>query len=989
MKLIHLKLRRRLLWGLCAPVMAMFAACSPSGKFDFKKGDRIALIGNGLAERMQYHGFLETYLQAAQPGKELVFRNLGFTGDKVMHRPRAHKAYGDANTHLTRVQANVIFAFFGYNESYDNKPEKFGEELTAWIDSTRLQKYDGKNAPRIVLFSPIAHENLESPNLPDGKDNNKRLEAYTRAMEEVAKAKDVVFVDLFAATQKMYAAEKEPLTINGIHLNEEGNRLVARFITEQLVGAMPRTGEEELTRLRQAVLNKNGNWFNRYRATDGNDVWGGRSELHGNYETLQRELQMLDTITANCDKRIWAIAGGDKNIQPVTDKEEPFWGAWEAWSVDTGMDNSNVPAPVKVESNFKQEVVYLGGEEAISKMHVATGLEVKLFASEEKFPEIANPVTVKRDTKGRLWVAAWESYPKREPLKEMKDQLVILSDTDKDGVADKSVTFARVHNPTGFEFWNNGVIVISAPNILYLKDTDGDDKADVRMVLLGGIDAADTHHAANNLFFGPDGYIYYQRGVFMLCNVETPWGPNQENKQPGLFRFNPRTYQFDFVVENSPNAHGISFDKWGNQFVTDGTTGRAYQVYLDNDGTRAPEATDFKTRRLLKQTVRPVPAHQVLSSQHFPPEYENNFLIYNVIGFQGIKRYKLAYDSGKVWGEEIGDMLYSDDPNFRPTSGVVGEDGALYISDWQNPLIGHMQHNIRDPKRDHVHGRVYRVTAKGRPLSEPVAIAGQPVEKLLDLLKHPVNEVRHQVQIELSGRETKEVIAKAKEWAAKYNADTEDGAHALLEILWLHQRHNVANKELLQQLQGSPVEHAVRAANRVAWFWKYQGKDIGGPAAGHAGHGHGADSGSAAVAAVHNPGPSGKRVDLSSKSEAAVVIGTIPERMLFDTKEIIVKAGQPVKMTLKNVDFMPHNLVVVMPGTADAVAQAAIDLGAEGFKKKFLPDSKSILHATGLLNNNETQTLAFKAPAQPGDYPFLCTFPGHGQLMRGTLKVVK
>lgn len=983
------------------PAIFLFAAvamtgCSSSGKFEFREGDRIAFIGNALAERMQYHGFLETYLQADYPEKQLIFRNLGFTGDQIAHRPRAHENYGDADEHLSRVKASVIFAFFGYNESFDNTPDKFGQQIREWIDSTRLKKYDGQNAPRIVLFSPIAHEDLESPDLPSGEVNNRRLEAYTKAMADAAAEKQVVFVDLFEATKKLYAESGEPLTINGVHLNEAGNLAVAQVIVKELAGSLPGIQDARFDKLRQAVLNKNGRWFNRYRATDGNDVWGGRSELHGNFETLQRELVMLDSMTANRDKRIWAVARGEKGVSVVTDEEEPFWGAWEAWPVDTAIDDSNVPAPVKVTSNYKEEVVYLSGEEAIEKMHLAPGLEVNLFASEEKFPEIANPVTVKRDTKGRIWVASWETYPKREPLKEMKDRLVILTDSDRDGVADKSTTFARVHNPTGFEFWNNGVIVVSAPNILFLKDTDGDDQADVRKVLLGGIDAADTHHTANNLFYGPDGFIYYQRGVFMLSNVETPWRKNYEAHTPGLYRFNPRTYQFDFVVENSPNAHGISFDKWGYQYITDGTSGRAYQVYLDPEVPGQAGPDDFKTRKLFNQTVRPVPGNQVLSSTHFPPEYENNFLIYNVIGFLGIKRYKLEYDNGVAQGTEIGDLIYSDDPNFRPTSGVIGADGALYISDWQNPLIGHMQHNIRDPKRDHEHGRIYRITATGRPLAEPVAIAGEPVEKLLDLLQHPVNEVRHQVQIELSGRDREEVISKAKEWVKQFDPSDEAGAHAMLEVLWLHQRQNVPNPELLGMLLGSPVEHARIAAHRVEWFWNYRKEAMaahvpgGAASSAAAGHAHGAeDAGSAAAAiAEAGSGRDGKTVDLSGESEAVVTISTVPEKMLFDTEEIIVKAGQPVKLTLKNPDFMPHNLVIVMPGTANDVAQLAVDMGGKGFEKQFIPTTSKVLHATRLINNNEEQTLEFTAPSKPGEYQFLCTFPGHGQLMRGIIKVI-
>jgi len=976
--------------GIFVLLLAVVAGCSHSKKFDFEKHDHIAFIGNALAERMQYYGFLETYLQAAYPDKELVFRNLAFTGDQIDHRPRAHENYGDANVHLSRVKANVIGAFFGYNESFEDAPEKFGRKLSAWIDSTRLQKYDGMNIPRIILFSPIAHEDLHDPNLPSGDENNRRLKEYTNAMAEVAKEKGVTFIDLFEGSQKLYQTSERPLTINGIHLNEEGNRQIAELITKELTGSLPAIEESRFTTLRQAVLNKNGRWFNRYRATDGNDVWGGRSELHGNFETLQRELQMLDTMTANRDKRIWAAAQGVENVSIAVAENEPFWSAWGGWTIDKGVDDSNVPKPLEVETNFSDGVTYLDGEEAISKMHVASDLTVNLFADEKKFPEIANPVTVKTDTKGRIWVASWESYPKREPMKEMKDALVILKDTDNDGRADKSTIFAKVHNPTGFEFWNNGVIVVSAPNILFLRDTDGDDRADERTVLMGGIDAADTHHTANNLVLGPDGYIYYQRGVFMLSNVETPWRTNREVDIPGLYRFNPRTFQFDFVVENSPNAHGISFDKWGYQYITDGTTGRAYQVYLDQNPFDLSNFDYFKSRKLLDQTVRPVPGNQILSSTHFPSSYENNFLIYNVIGFLGIKRYKLEYHKGIVHGTEIGNLLYSDDPNFRPTSGVVGKDGALYISDWQNPLIGHMQHNIRDPKRDHSHGRIYRITANGRPEQEPVNISGQPIGTLLNLLQHPVNEIRHQVQIELSGRKTEDVISKLGEWIKAFDSSKKEGAHALLEALWIYQQHNVVNRGLLNQLLSSPIEDAQIAAKRVEWFWdnRTKGRDI----ADIGSHAEMGKSNADDKQAGHAYGAEismGKTVDLSGNAEAILTISTLPEKMLYDTREVIVKAGQHIKLTLKNPDFMPHNLVIVSPGSADEIIQLAAELGGDAFEKQFIPDSRKIIQATHLVNNNKEQTLTFTAPSEPGDYPFICTFPGHGQMMRGVIKVIK
>lgn len=927
-----------------------------------REGDRIAIIGNALADRMQHDGWLETYLHASHPTHNLVIRNLGFSGDRVHHRPRAHERFGDPDTHLTRVKASVIFAFFGYNESFADDPEAFRRQLAEWIGNTTAQRYDGEAAPRIVLFSPIAHEDLGTPNLPDGSDNNRRLVAYVRVIEEVARQKGLTFVDLFDASQRLYAALDEPLTINGLHLSEEGNRQIARVIVERLFGSLPDVDDVRLGRLHEAVLDKNWHWFNRYRATSGNDVWGSRAELHGNWETLQHELVMLDSLTANRDRQIWAGASGT---------------ALE-------IDDSNVPAPLPVVSNFLDtdharghedgRVRFLGGEEAIERMTLAEGLEVNLFASEEMFPELVNPVQVQVDPRGRLWVAAWATYPKWEPLKPMNDRLLILEDTTGDGVADKATHFAEVHNPTGFEFWNDGVIVVSAPDVLYLKDTDGDDTADVRIRIMGAIDAADTHHTANNVVLGPDGYIYYQRGVFHLNNVETPWAEPIESDVAGLYRFDPRTHRFEFVVENGPNAHGISFDPWGYQFITDATSGSAFQVYVDGN--------TYSTRPLLDHTVRPVPANSVLSSAHFPEEFQNDFLIYNVIGFLGIKRYELRYVNGVVWGEEIGDLISSTDPNFRPVSGAVGADGAFYIADWHSPTVGHMQHNLRDPIRDHEHGRIYRISAIGRPLQESVSIHGEPVARLLDLLKHPVDGVRHRARVELSGRETAEVIAAAQERAAQLDPADPDDAHAVLEILWLHQQHNVQNAGLLEAVSSSPVDHARFAASRVAHDWAQ--RDTNAAAS---------DAARRRPAVVGAPPPTDPVardaiLDLRDESVASVTVRTVVDEMRFDLAELRVTPDQPVELRFENPDYMPHNLLITAAGAADEVYRMAMDLGGAGFEMHFTPDTPQVLVGTRLLNRGENELLEFTAPSTPGEYPFLCSFPGHGVMMRGVIRVI-
>jgi hypothetical protein len=220
---------------------------------------------------------------------------------------------------------------------------------------------------------------------------------------------------------------------------------------------------------------------------------------------------------------------------------------------------------------------------------------------------------------------------------------------------------------------------------------------------------------------------------------------------------------------------------------------------------------------------------------------QGDFLICNVIGFRGIKQYRLARNAatGAVWGEPSGDdltttvvnadgtktedksrgLLMSGDKNFRPSDCKFGADGSLYVSDWHNVIIGHMQHNVRDPNRDHAHGRIYRVTAEGRPLQKPVAIAGQPIPALLENLKHPVDGVRHRTRIELSARDSGEVIAATRKWVQQFNPASQDDAHHLLEALWLHQQHNVQNKELLDLLLQSPEPHARIAAKTVKHLW--------------------------------------------------------------------------------------------------------------------------------------------------------------------------
>ena len=740
-----------LLSCLCVSQAAL--AAQAAAPLELKQGDHVCIIGNTLPDRMQHDGWLETLIYAKYPRHDLVFRNLAVAGDEVAVRHRSEN-FGSPDDWLAKTKADVILAFFGFNESFKGAAglDQFKQDLDKFLKNTKAKNYSGRGAPRVVLFSPITNEKLNDPNQPDPAANNANLQLYTATMAEVAKANGVPFVDLFSVSQRLYAEAAKPgqsLTFNTLHLTEAGDKVLALEIFAALFSEKPTTAS--LEKLRASVLDKNTEWHARYRTVDGYNVYGGRSKLEfpkagkdsekiSNYAVMQDEMSQRDVKTANRDKRVWAVAkGGDLKV-----------------------DDSNLPPVKTLESNKPDIQPYLGGEEAIKHMTVAKGCKVNLFASEEKFPELVSPVQMKFDTKGRLWVAAWPSYPERTPTSTIGDKLLVFEDTNNDGKADKVTTYLDDLNcPTGFQFYKDGVLVMQAPDLWFVRDTNGDGKADWKERVLMGMDSADSHHTANSMVLDPGGATYLSDGVFHRTQVETATGPIR-NDDACIYRYEPLTGKFErYAPYGFANPHGRVFDYWGNDIITDATGndsyfGPAFTGHLDYPA-KHPHMKTFWNR-----PSRPCPGTAILSSRHFPEEFQGNFLNLNVIGFQGIYRVKVDEDGSGLKGETLEDLVKSDDPNFRPSAAGVAPDGSIYFADWAKPLIGHMQHHIRDPNRDKSHGRIYRITYEGRPLLKPAKIDGQPIERLLELLKEPENDVRTRAKIELGKHDTEKVIAAVK-----------------------------------------------------------------------------------------------------------------------------------------------------------------------------------------------------------------------------------
>ncbi len=777
-----------------------------------EKGDHICLVGNGLGESLQHHPDWEALLYQRFPQHELVVRNLCFPADEPKLRPRSEN-FGSPDSHLKHSGASVVLYFFGSNEAFKGAEglDAFKADLTEVVNQTKTQDYSGKGAPRIVLVSPIAHENLQSPDLPDGTAQNERLELYTRAIAEVAQATGVGFADVFTPTRKLMVGG-DRWTINGIHLSDHGHRQFARVLDEALFGDA-QTVKELPGSLLSAINDKNFHWWHRYRAVDGFYIYGGRSTLRfqpdtsfTNADVMERERQILDVMTANRDRHIWALAQG-QSPGPIDDSNTPPF-----WEVKT---NFNIEQQGKT-----GELAYLSPDDAIKQFEMGNGYQIQCFASEQDFPELANPVQFAFDARGRLWVACMPSYPQYQPKQEVNDKILILEDTNGDGRADKCTTFAdHLHVPTGIELGDGGAYVAQQPDLLFLKDTDGDDRADVQVRKLRGFDSADSHHSISAFVWCPGGSLYFQEGTFHHSQVETPYGAVRL-KNAGIFRYEPRTEKMDvFVSYNFANPWGHTFDRWGQNFVADASGGAnyfgtAFSGYVDYERKHAG------MQQFLPMRFRPTAGCEMVSSRHFPPETQGNYLLNNCIGEQGVYQHTVQESGSGFAATEIEPIVRSKDRNFRPVDLEFGPDGALYICDWHNALVGHMQHSIRDPSRDHTHGRIYRITVKDRPLLQPPKIAGEPIAALLELLKLPEDRTRYLVRRELRERPSDDVVAEIAKWINGLDKNDPEHEHHMLEALWVHQHHHRVNRELLERVLRSPEPRARAAATRVLCYWR-------------------------------------------------------------------------------------------------------------------------------------------------------------------------
>lgn len=815
-----------------------FAQTDPTA-LKIKKGAHIILIGNNLGSRMMDFGHFETEMQLRYPDSLLYIRNMCDGGNTPGFRPHSGRPlpwafpgaekfqteltkspdsqgfYEAPDQWITRHKADIIIAFFGYNESFEGQKglENYKAELDAFIKHTLKQKYNGSSTPQLAIVSPIAFENLSQKfDLPDGKKENINLALYTEAMKEVASKNKVHFLNAFSPSKSWFDAGEKPLTIDGSQLTDAGYAKFSTLLADGVFGKTKAKTEANRTLVHAAVMEKNWMWHNDIKIPNGVHVFGRRYDPFGQ-DNYPAELTKIRELTVIRDQAIWMATKGKKMDLNAADQK-------------------TIKLP-PVETNYKPRekngsLKYLSGQEALAKFNMAPGYKIDLFASEKEFPDLEKPVQLSFDNKGRLWVATMPTYPHWKPGDaKPNDKIIILEDTNGDGKADKQTTFAEgLHLPVGFELAPEGVYVSQGTNFMLFTDTDGDDKADKKEILLSGFDDHDTHHAHHAYTTDPSGAIYMGQGVFLLNDIETSYGPVR-GTNGGFFRYDPNRHQLERTAQLSiPNPWGIAFDEWGQNFYAETSSP---PVSWMMPGTVKPRYGEFtpKSRDLIEEAhrVRPTSGLEFVSSRHFPDEVQGDMLINNTIGFLGTKQHTMADDGTGYKSKHRQDLVQSDDTNFRPVDMEFAPDGSLYLIDWHNVLIGHMQHNARDPLRDHSHGRIYRITYPSRPLVKPAKVAGASINELLDNLKLPEYRTRYRTRRELRGRQPSQVLAAITPWVAKLDKKDARYEHHLLEALWVSWGLNRVDQKLLRQMLQAKDYKARAAAVRVLRYTGHQVAD--------------------------------------------------------------------------------------------------------------------------------------------------------------------
>jgi putative heme-binding domain-containing protein len=375
--------------------------------------------------------------------------------------------------------------------------------------------------------------------------------------------------------------------------------------------------------------------------------------------------------------------------------------------------------------------------------------------------------------------------------------------------------------PTAVLPGDGGAYVANSTEFLHLSDTDGDGKADTRRVVLSGFGAEDTHHIIHTFRWGPDARLYFNQSIYIHSHVETPHGVRRLNAG-GIWRFAPESLNLDVFARGWVNTWGHAFDRWGRSLVTDGAGGEGINYGFPG----AAYLTAAGTPRILHGMNPGSPKYcglEIVDGRHLPDDAQG-VLVTNDFRANRVCRFRLTEKGSGFTSERLPELIHSQRVTFRPIDVKMGPDGAIYIADWYNPIIQHGEVDFRDERRDRSHGRIWRVTAKGRPALPRIDFTKLSTPELLDQIKSPESYARDMAKRVLFSRGSQAVVPEVTRWLASLDSLDPEFERLRLEALRLRQGLDRGGKDdidagLLEAVLASPDPRARAAAARIVCDW--------------------------------------------------------------------------------------------------------------------------------------------------------------------------
>src|SRR3984957_3126461 len=766
---------------------ALAATTARAESFNLRDGDRVALIGDTLIEREQESSWLETVMDASFADRHFIVRNLGWSADTPAGDSRVSFDFNQPGKGLelltnevAQVRPSVVILGYGMASSFagDAGLPRFKEDLERLIDT--LQRNSAQPI-RFVIFSPLRHEKLPPP-LPNPAAHNAELSQYIQALREIASTHSFPFVDLF---DWQPAGRARDVTDNGIHLTPQGYRLMALEAARQLgwQARLDSVNKNTLEQMRQEILRKNQLFFDRWRPQNPTYLIGFRQSEQG---MNAKEIPEFDPLIDAADQRIFQ------------------------WQACLGNKENPRPTPLPPPPPAKGSVT-----PPLPDFDLAPGFEINLWAST---PLLIKPTHMNFDPRGRLWVSTSSIYPQIAPGQKANDKIVILEDTKGVGRAARSTVYADgLLLPTGVEPGDGGCYVTQSTELLHFS---GDAKAQTRRVVLSGFGTEDSHHILHTPAWGPDGMLYFNQSIYIHTHLETPHGVVHLNSG-GFYHLRPPTMQLDVFLRGFCNPWGHQFDPFGQSFVTDGA---GYQGL--SWGIQDATYFTYAGRRRELASISPGSYPKfcglaIVASHQFPDDWQGNMITADFRAHR-LVRFSVSPDGAGYVTGQMPDFLRTTNESFRPIDMKFGPDGALYIADWCNPIINHGEVDFRDPRRDHDHGRIWRITAKGRPLQSSSDLTRVGNRTLLDNLLSSNSYDVEQSRRVLTERGSR-IRSDLGKWTARQTNES-----ALLQALWMYQCIDDRNDALLGRLLAAGDGRIRAAAARVLAAWPRTHTDAAG-----------------------------------------------------------------------------------------------------------------------------------------------------------------